>query len=197
MWLHNDLATLWTMAKNRASCNAAFKDVSIQENRNWLVNSAVSLGRSGMMGKAGHMLLSSGIMKQLRTCCRPSIQLAPGQWFLSHLQTLCLLARTLIYILPILRSFPKGTSAGPSGLSVRHLLDAASVSLPTPICSSLKGVVNLLASGKASSTVSVFLAGGRLIALNKNKNSSRPDIRPIAVGETLRIGWWANAFVPS
>ena len=60
-------------------------------------------------------------------------------------------------IYSILRSFPKGTSAGPSGLSVQHLLDAASVPLPAPICSSLKGVVNLLASGKAPSPVSVFL----------------------------------------
>ena len=71
-------------------------------------------------------------------------------------------------------------------MSVQHLLDAASVPLPAPICASLKGVVNLLASGKAPSSVSVFLAGGRLIALNKNKNGFRPDIRPIAVGETLR-----------
>ena len=30
--------------------------------------------------------------------------------------------------------------------------------------------------------MSAFLAGGRLIALNKNKE----DVRPIAVGETLR-----------
>ena len=30
-----------------------------------------------------------------------------------------------------------------------------------------------------------FLAGGRLIALNKSKEGSPPDVRPIAVGETL------------
>ena len=33
--------------------------------------------------------------------------------------------------------------------------------------------------------MSTFLAGGRLIALNKSKEGSPPDVRPIAVGETL------------
>ena len=56
-------------------------------------------------------------------------------------------------ILLILKSFPKGTSAGPSGLSVHHLLDAASVPLHSPICATLRGVVNVLASGKASNTL--------------------------------------------
>ena len=40
----------------------------------------------------------------------------------------------------------------------------------------------MLAAGKA---VFWFLAGGSLIALNKNKESCAPDIRPIAVGGTL------------
>ncbi|KAL5483840.1 hypothetical protein EMCRGX_G020256 [Ephydatia muelleri] len=90
-------------------------------------------------------------------------------------------------ILHILRSFTKGTSAGPSGLSIQHLLDAASVPLQTPICDSLKGVVNILASGKAPKSVSAFLSGGRLIALNKGKFSEGrcTDIRPIIVGEVL------------
>ena len=34
--------------------------------------------------------------------------------------------------------------------------------------------------------MSTFLAGGRLIALNKGKEGYPPDVRPIAVGETLR-----------
>ena len=34
--------------------------------------------------------------------------------------------------------------------------------------------------------MSRYLAGGSLIALNKNKEGCAPDIRPIAVGETLR-----------
>ena len=34
--------------------------------------------------------------------------------------------------------------------------------------------------------MSKFLAGGSLIALNKNKEGCAPDIRSIALGETLR-----------
>ena len=41
-------------------------------------------------------------------------------------------------------------------------------------------------SGKAPQAVSKFMAGGRLIALNKNKEGRvvPPDIRPIVVGES-------------
>ena len=56
---------------------------------------------------------------------------------------------------------------------------------PTPITSSLREVANLLVSGKAPQAVSKFMAGGRLIALNKNKEGSPPDIRPIIVGESF------------
>eukprot|EP00731_Ephydatia_muelleri_P005540 Em0002g1716a len=89
-------------------------------------------------------------------------------------------------ILKILRSFPKGTSAGSSGLSVQHLLDAASIPLHTSIGDFLKGIVNLMASGKVPVPMATFLAGGRLIALNKGKEGNPPDVMPIAVGETLR-----------
>ena len=89
-------------------------------------------------------------------------------------------------ILSVLRSFPKETGAGPSGHRVQHLLDVSSTALPTPICASLREVINLLSSGKAPPTVSKYLAGGNLIALNKFKEGCPPDIRPIVVGETLR-----------
>ena len=71
-------------------------------------------------------------------------------------------------------------------ISVQHLLDAASIPLHTPIGDSLKSIVNLMASEKVPVPVATFLAGGRLIALNKGKEGNPPDVRPIAVGETLR-----------
>ena len=89
-------------------------------------------------------------------------------------------------IAAILQSFPRGTSAGPSGLGVQHLLDVVGIPLPSPLCISLKSVVNLLASGKVPFEVSRYLAGGNLTALKKIKPNSPPDIRQIAVGETLR-----------
>ena len=88
----------------------------------------------------------------------------------------------------ILKSFPKGTAAGPSGLRVhaQHLLDAASIPLPTTIGSLLRRVVNLLVSGKVPQEVSLFMAGRSLTALSKLKPGCAPDIRPIAMGEVLR-----------
>ena len=50
----------------------------------------------------------------------------------------------------------------------------------------LRQLVHILAAGKVPTSVSKFLAGGCLIALNKNKEGCPPDIRPIAVGETIR-----------
>ena len=89
-------------------------------------------------------------------------------------------------ILYVLRSFPKGSGAGLSGLSAQHVLDAASIPLPTPIASSLGSVVNLLVTGNVPLPVSVFLAGGKLVALNKIRGGQPIDFRPIAVGENLR-----------
>ena len=89
-------------------------------------------------------------------------------------------------VMALLRSFPKATAADPSGLRVQHLLDAATVPLPILICASLHHVVNLLAAGKAPQQMSVYLAGGNLTALSKNKPNCPIDVRPIAVGEVLR-----------
>eukprot|EP00731_Ephydatia_muelleri_P010847 Em0005g1433a len=81
----------------------------------------------------------------------------------------------------VLRSFPKLTSVGPSGLRIQHIIDASEVPLQTPIFQSLRAIINLLAAGSAPSEVSTFLAGGSLTALNKSKPGSLLDIRPIAV----------------
>eukprot|EP00731_Ephydatia_muelleri_P038943 Em1002g1a len=72
----------------------------------------------------------------------------------------------------VLRSFPKSTACGPSGLRIQHLLDTAEVPLQFPISSSLRDIVNLLASGKVPVSVSRHLAGGKcLCAVLKSKAS--------------------------
>ena len=75
-------------------------------------------------------------------------------------------------LLPILFSFPKVTAAGPSGLRVQHLIDAAQIPLPIPISTTLRDVVNVLAAGKAPLSVARCLAGGSLTALNKFRQLS-------------------------
>ena len=54
-----------------------------------------------------------------------------------------------------------------------------------------RDIVNLLAAVKASVSVAKFLAGDSLTVLCKLKQGSLPDVRPIAVGETLgRLMQW-------
>ena len=89
-------------------------------------------------------------------------------------------------LLQALRSFPKCTAAGPSGMWIQHLIDVSSAPLPTPFLSTLKQLVNHLAAGKAPKEVSRFLAGATLVALPKQKPNCPPDVCPIAVGEVLR-----------
>ena len=93
---------------------------------------------------------------------------------------------TSLNLMAILRSFPKLSAAGPSGLRIQHLIDAAEVPLQTPILQLLRKVINILASGKAPADVSIFLAGGNLTALQKSKPDCPLDVCPIAVGEALR-----------
>ena len=74
----------------------------------------------------------------------------------------------------------------PQVFAIQHLIEAAEVPLQFPICAVLRDVVNLLISGKVPVQVARFLAGGNLVALEKNKPNCPPDIRPIAVGEAIR-----------
>ena len=146
-----------SLAKSRSANRNHPGSVSIN-NRTKVIDQAVSLGRSGMFGKACIVLQSSGIapnnettwhlLKSKHPSCPTPV--APS----SHSAPLTL--EPDFNILSVLRSFPKDTAAGPSGLRVQHLLDVASVPLPTSICSSLRQLVNILAAGKVPTSVSTF-----------------------------------------
>ena len=184
LWSKNEFGTLWNLAKGRAIPVAH----ESHGNDKRQIESAVSMARAGLFGKVSRLLLSSGLAPNTDTtwqlllskhpsCPPPVAPLIPST------------PATIgpdFNMLAILHSFPKDTAAGPSGLRIQHLLDAATIPLPTSICSALRDVVNLLASGNVPSQVSTYLAGGSLTALNKVKPGCPPDIRPIAVGETLR-----------
>ena len=85
-------------------------------------------------------------------------------------------------VLKMLRAFPKGSAAGPSGSTATHILHAVQVNnqnLPLDI---LTDFVNFLASGFALPEVQPFLAGAYLIGLSKKDGG----IRPIAIGDIYR-----------
>ena len=128
-----------------------------------------------------HLAVWLQMMKLHGTYCCLNTLLLNSLQFRRSLRSLYHLALSSTF--SSLKILPKDTGAGPSGLRVQHLLDVSSTALPTPICASLREVINLLASGKASPTVSKYLAGGNLITLNKFKEGCPPDIRPIVIGE--------------
>ena len=84
-----------------------------------------------------------------------------------------------------LRSFPNGTSPGPSALRANHLKEA--VFCPSPdhaeaALPALCKVVNLLCSGQVLPEVIPHFCGAMLFASRKKSGG----LRPIAVGEVLR-----------
>ena len=182
-----NLSELWSFAQNCAA-SSSHSDKTTRVHPNAGVTSAISLSKDGLYGKACRLLVSQVVApnsestwnllvsKHPKGGCPVGLPGAPNDGTLPP----------DFNLLPVLRSFPKLTGAGPSGLRIQHLLDAVEVPLQTPILHSLKAVVNILSSGRAPALISPFLAGGNLTALVKSKDSCALDICPIAVGETLR-----------
>eukprot|EP00731_Ephydatia_muelleri_P001670 Em0001g1670a len=187
LWSRGHLSQLWQRAMSRGSSPRSLVDRK-KDSGQLQVSHAVSLSQDGLFGKACNVLVSCGIApnsdetwnllvsKHPKSDC-PSVPGLP-QNDVSLPSSLNLMA--------ILRSFPKLSAAGPSGLRIQHLIDAAEITLQTPILHLLRKVINILASGKAPVDVSIFLAGGNLTALQKSKPGCPLDVRPIAVGEALR-----------
>ena len=80
------------------------------------------------------------------------------------------------------RGFRRGTAAGPSGLRSDHLREALQTAHCDEVLTHLTAVVHLLAAGQVPLDLAPHLAGATLHALPKGD----ADVRPIAVGETLR-----------
>ncbi|KAJ9445886.1 Retrotransposable element SLACS 132 kDa protein [Diplonema papillatum] len=79
-----------------------------------------------------------------------------------------------------LRSMPRGTAAGPSGLTAQHLLDLLGPACP--LAEPLAAAVGCLAVGKMAESARPFWYGAKLVALGKKDGG----LRPIACGEILR-----------
>ena len=82
----------------------------------------------------------------------------------------------------MLKSFPWGSAAGPTGLRAQHLLNAVSSAHADEAIEQLTAICNLLARGEAPSFLAAYLGGASLLALEKPNGG----IRPIAIGEVLR-----------
>ncbi|KAL5499725.1 hypothetical protein EMCRGX_G011184 [Ephydatia muelleri] len=129
------------------------------------INQAVSLGRSGMMGKACRVLQSDGIAPnnettwELLKAKHPSgpVPLVPA----THSVPVTL--DQDFNILSILHSFPKDAAAGPSGLRSEHSFNRKSPTFYRQICCWCWAYCS-----------------------EQNQRGLPSGVRPIAVGETLR-----------
>ena len=83
-------------------------------------------------------------------------------------------------VLKHLKSFKRGTAAGPSGLSAQHLLDLLGPA--SPLLGPLASLTNSIAKGGVPDEVSGFVFGAKLVALVKKDGG----LRPIACGEITR-----------
>ena len=84
-----------------------------------------------------------------------------------------------------LKSFPNGSGGGPDGLRPQHLKDATSLSAGDAageLLQSLAALINQIGHEGVHETVRPTFFGARLIGLTKPNG----DLRPIAVGNTLR-----------
>ena len=73
----------------------------------------------------------------------------------------------------MLRSFPKGSSPGPTGTRASHILHAVQVLNQTSSLDTLTDFMNHLASGLVPKDVQPFLAGAYLIGLSKKDGGIR------------------------
>ncbi|KAJ9442663.1 Retrotransposable element SLACS 132 kDa protein [Diplonema papillatum] len=83
-------------------------------------------------------------------------------------------------VVTMLRAMPRGTAAGPSGLSAQNLLDLLGPA--SPALEPLIGVIRRIATGVVPTEARPFMFGAKLVALEKKCGG----LRPIACGEILR-----------
>ena len=83
-------------------------------------------------------------------------------------------------VLKHLKSFKRGTAAGPSGLSAQHLTDLLGPA--SPLLGPLASLTNSIAKGSVPDGAREYVFGAKLVALVKKDGG----LRPIACGEITR-----------
>eukprot|EP00731_Ephydatia_muelleri_P023608 Em0015g1191a len=184
-WECGQFTSLWVRTKQHVSHHGPWSSPLDEDVKK--ITEAISLAKDSLLGKACQILTSSGLAPDTEdtwTQLSAKHPKSPSPVPPAH-PPLPLTSPILppdFNVLSILRYFPKASAAGPTGLRIQHLLDVAEVPVPTSICSLLRGVINLLASGQAPAAISQYMASGSLVALRKGTQG----IRPITVGESLR-----------
>ena len=131
LWLKGEFQALWRHTANFSASNKSKSSKQFD-----VLNSAIALAKEGLLGKACKVLTSSGIAAdnehtfQLLLDKHPH---GPAPVLPASEATENNIVPLDFDIQSVLRSFPKASACGPSGLRIQHLLDASEVPLQTGI----------------------------------------------------------------
>ena len=78
-------------------------------------------------------------------------------------------------VLKSIKSFPNGTAPSPSGLRASYFKEVVQCPSPNKSAHVLQAIVNLIAAGKAPTTVVPHLCGANLLAFSKKDGGLRPE----------------------
>ena len=148
----------------------------------------LELAADGLYSKATKALVSPGLLERNAVTENSLRNKHPTAQSVPDLSDLAAPARAQVpefdgtHVKKMLKSFSRGTAAGPTGLRAQHLKDAVRSAHGDEAIEQLTSICNLLAKGDAPVHLSQHLAGATLMALEKPGGG----IRPIAIGEVLR-----------
>ena len=179
-WEQGQLKWLWTR-NSRPAPGPRSPDSDSKR----VLASAIVHARQGRLGKACATLSSSGLAPNDESTAQKLLQKHPyadPPVLIDTSNSEPLKLGADFRLLGALTSFSKDVGTDGTNFRIQHLIDANEASLPTPLMTRLRDVINLLLSGKAAIDTQRYLAGARLTALSKPGG----DIRPIAAGNIFR-----------
>ena len=179
-WLEGDRLRLW-----EESCTAQAPHRKGADSAADRLRKADMYSREGFDHKACSALTADEVCQPTAANAREVRRLhpqasAPNCPLMSDLPMAARITQEMVS--DALKSFPKDSAPGPSGLRVQHILESLTPAQRDAVTEQLTAVAQLLANGDAPSDVAPHVAGASLMALVKPNGS----LRPIAMGEVLR-----------
>ena len=194
-WTAGEAENMWHLAKSTHSSRTVRPERdrggSGNQERNNL-RRAKLLTREGAYGKAARALSSSGIHTMCEAVKSNLLSKHPisapdtdGDFRTEQFPVLDCPPIETTEVLEAIKRMPRGSAAGSSGLSPTHLRELISTTDAQEHGGLLHAIAALCtrwARGRAPPELAVWIAGAPVTPLRKRNN----DVRPIAVGETIR-----------
>ena len=146
---------------------------------------AVALAAEGFDRKACAALLSRGVCEEIDENVQRLRELhpeAPLPACPAPAELPMSIEITTEMVESALRSFPRDSAAGPSGLRAQHMVDTIAPAHRGTVLEQLAAAVQVAVRGEAPEAVAPYMAGATLLGLVKDGGG----VRPTAIGEVFR-----------